>query len=59
MFPLIVQFAGDEKFFIGSDYPHAEGYLHPIEEAKKHLKALPEKTQQKILGENVAKVFGL
>lgn len=23
MFPLIVQFAGDEKFFVGSDYPHA------------------------------------
>jgi len=25
MLPLMVQFAGDDKFFIGSDYPHAEG----------------------------------
>jgi hypothetical protein len=48
----------EEKFFCGSDVPHAEGYLHPIGEAKKHPKVLPEKTQQKIVEENVAKVFG-
>ena len=48
----------EEKFFCGSDVPRAEGYLHPIGEAKKHPKVLPEKTQQKIVEENVAKVFG-
>src|ERR1035437_2226968 len=31
----IVQFAGDERFFIGSDYPHAEGFVHPVETARK------------------------
>jgi hypothetical protein len=27
MLPFMVQFGGDDKFFIGSDYPHAEGFL--------------------------------
>ena len=28
MFPLMGQFAGDERFFVGSDDPHAEEHLH-------------------------------
>jgi hypothetical protein len=31
MFKYIVQFAGYDKFFIGSDYPHAEGFVRPVE----------------------------
>lgn len=57
--PATVELLGAEKFFWGSDVPHAEGYPHPVAEAKKHLKPLPESAQQKILGENVAKVYGL
>jgi hypothetical protein len=29
MLRLMVQFTGDDKFFIGSDYPHAEGFAGP------------------------------
>src|SRR5262245_74220 len=31
LLPLIMQFVGDEKFFVGSDYPHAEGFTHPVQ----------------------------
>ena len=37
MFPLIVQFAGDEKFFVGSDYPHAEGFVEPVRKGARNL----------------------
>jgi predicted TIM-barrel fold metal-dependent hydrolase len=57
--PATVELLGAEKFFWGSDIPHAEGYPHPVEEAKKYLKPLAENAQRKILGENVAKLFGL
>jgi predicted TIM-barrel fold metal-dependent hydrolase len=57
--PATVELLGADKFFWGSDIPHAEGYPHPVEEAKKHLQSLPESAQRKILGENVAQLFGL
>ena len=59
MFPLIVQFAGDEKFFVGSDYPHAEGFVQPMEKARKLLSDLPPASVDKILGENASKFFGI
>lgn len=34
MFTYIVDFAGDDKFFIGSDYPHAEGFVQPMAKAR-------------------------
>ena len=42
MFPLTVQFAGDDRFFIGSDYPHAEGFVHPVRTTLELLAALPQ-----------------
>ena len=41
MFPLILKFAGDERFFIGSDYPHAEGFVKPVEKVTKLLADFP------------------
>ncbi len=57
MFPLMVQFAGDERFFIGSDYPHAEGFVHPVQKAREVLSVLPAASVDKILGENAAKFY--
>ncbi len=54
-----VELLGEDKFFWGSDLPHAEGYPHPVEEAKRHLRPLSKRAQQKILGENAAQVYGL
>lgn len=59
MFPLIVQFAGDDKFFVGSDYPHAEGFVQPMEKARKLLSDLPPTSVDKILGANASRFFGI
>jgi len=59
MLPLIVQFAGDEKFFIGSDYPHAEGFVHPMQKARELLAGLPAPSVDKILGDTARKFFGI
>ena len=48
----VVQFAGDDKFFIGSDYPHAEGFVHPVEKARAELRDLPPASIEKILCRN-------
>jgi len=52
MFKYIVQFAGDDKFFIGSDYPHAEGFVHPVAKAREQLAMLPPASIEKILCQN-------
>jgi uncharacterized protein len=57
--PATVRLLGGEKFFFGSDVPHAEGYTNPVAAAKKQLGSLPARVQRKILGENAAKVYGL
>jgi predicted TIM-barrel fold metal-dependent hydrolase len=59
MFPLMVRFAGDSRFFVGSDYPHAEGFTRPIHKARDLLSTLPESTIDKILGHNAQQFFGL
>ena len=57
MFALMVQFAGDGRFFIGSDYPHAEGFVHPIRTTRELLAALPECSIEKILCDNAAAFY--
>jgi predicted TIM-barrel fold metal-dependent hydrolase len=52
MFKYIVDFAGDDKFFIGSDYPHAEGFVHPVETAREYLSTLSAGSIEKILSKN-------
>ncbi len=59
MFPLIVPFAGDDKFFIGSDYPHAEGFVDPMRKARDLLSALSDESVQKILVDNARTFFGI
>jgi predicted TIM-barrel fold metal-dependent hydrolase len=59
LFPLIVQFVGDDKFFVGSDYPHAEGFTKPIETMRGLLSELPVASVDKILGANAAAFYGM
>ena len=59
MCPLIVQFAGDDKFFIGSDYPHAEGFVHPVRKAREMLSIVPTASVDKILGTNARAFYGI
>jgi predicted TIM-barrel fold metal-dependent hydrolase len=57
MFPLVVQFMGDEKFFFGSDYPHAEGFVHPVETMTKLLSELPQHSFERIMHVNAQNFF--
>ncbi len=59
MFPLVVQFMGDEKFFFGSDYPHAEGFVHPVESTRKLLSTLPADSVDRIMHRNAQDFFRL
>jgi predicted TIM-barrel fold metal-dependent hydrolase len=57
--PYMVELVGDDKFFIGSDYPHAEGFTRPVARARAALARLPEASISKILGDNAARFFGI
>ena len=57
--PYMVDLVGDDKFFIGSDYPHAEGFTEPIARARQALAKLPPASVDKILGGNAAQFFGI
>jgi predicted TIM-barrel fold metal-dependent hydrolase len=52
MFKYILQFVGDDKFFIGSDYPHAKGFVPPVAKVRKYLAMLPAQSVDKILSTN-------
>jgi predicted TIM-barrel fold metal-dependent hydrolase len=59
MFPLILRFAGDERFFIGSDYPHAEGFVNPVEKVTTLLADFPPQTTRRILVDNARAFYGI
>jgi predicted TIM-barrel fold metal-dependent hydrolase len=55
----MIDLLGDHKFFIGSDYPHAEGFTCPVAKARRALRRLPEASVDKILGGNASRFFGI
>ena len=59
MFPLILKFAGDERFFIGSDYPHAEGFVDPVGKVKTLLADFPSESVGRILADNARAFYGI
>jgi predicted TIM-barrel fold metal-dependent hydrolase len=59
MFPLMIQFAGDKRFFVGSDYPHAEGFVHPVAKLRELLAGLPVVSVDRVLGANASQFFGV
>ena len=59
MLPLMVDFAGDDRFFVGSDYPHAEGFVDPVATTRKRLAKLPEASINKVLYDNAKAFYGI
>ncbi len=57
--PYMVELLGDAKFFVGSDYPHAEGFTDPVKTTRESLSRLPKASVDRILGENAAEFFGI
>lgn len=59
MLPLMIDFAGADRFFIGSDYPHAEGFVSPVAKARERLHAIPAASTQKVLYDNAKAFYGI
>ena len=57
MLPAVVRFAGDDRFFVGSDYSHAEGFVEPVRQTRECLSSLPAESVDKILCVNARKFY--
>ena len=55
----IVDFVGADKFFWASDFPHFDHPGNYMEELRELVEPMSASTRQKVIGENVAKVYGL
>ena len=55
--PYTLELVGDDKFFIGSDFPHAEGFTDPVGKARELLAKLPPASVDRVLGENATSFF--
>ena len=59
MLPLMVEFAGADNFFIGSDYPHSEGTGQIVKRGREVLAGLPSASVDKVMGANAERFFRL
>ena len=57
--PAMVKHCGADKFIWASDFPHFDASPAAVEETKAAISSLPESDQQLILGDNVARIYGL
>ena len=55
----VVDFVGADKFFWASDFPHPDHPDNYMQELGELVAPMSESTRQKVLGENVAKVYDL
>ncbi len=55
----IVDFVGADKFFWASDFPHLDHTGDYMEELRELVEPMSPEVRQKIIGENVAKVYNL
>jgi predicted TIM-barrel fold metal-dependent hydrolase len=57
--PAMVQLCGEDKFFWASDFPHPDHTGNYIEELEEMANKLAPSARQKVLGDNVRRVYGL
>lgn len=55
----VVDFVGADKFFWASDFPHFDHPGNYMEELRELVEPMSEATRQKVIGENVARVYGI
>ena len=55
----IVDFVGADKFFWASDFPHFDHPGNYMDELRELVEPMSVSTRQKVIGENVAKVYGI
>ena len=59
MIPMMVQLLGEDRFIWASDYPHVDANLGVVGTLKARIPSVPARAQQKILGQNAARLYGL
>ena len=57
--PLIIEHVGADRFFWATDYPHFDHPRNYLEELDRLAGSLDERTRHNLLGDSVAKVYGL
>jgi len=57
--PMMVELLGEDRFIWASDYPHVDASMGALETLKARIQRLPAELQQKILGNNAARLYGL
>ncbi len=58
--PAVVNYIGEEYVCWASDYPHWDAiFPGAVETLRKNMSGLPERAQQKVLGENARRFLGL
>ena len=57
--PAMLELCGADKFFWASDFPHLDHPGNYIEELEEVADKLPEASRNKLLGGNVARVYGI
>jgi predicted TIM-barrel fold metal-dependent hydrolase len=55
----VIEHVGADRFFWATDYPHFDHPRNYIEELAKLVKPLSETTRRGILGDQVARAYGL
>jgi len=55
----IVEYVGDDKFFWATDFPHFDHPGNYLEALNNLVSTLPEMARKNLLGDSVAKVYGL
>ena len=55
----MIEFAGADRFFIGSDYPHAEGFVSPVAKTTEPLPQFSQNSIQKVLYDNAKTFYGV
>jgi len=55
----LIEFAGEDRFFWATDFPHQDHGAGYVDELKQMLAAMPETARPKVAGLNVAKAYNL
>ena len=55
----VVDFVGADKFFWASDFPHFDHPGNYMDELKELVEPMAASTRQKVIGDNVAQVYGI
>jgi predicted TIM-barrel fold metal-dependent hydrolase len=60
LIPAVVEYIGEDYVCWASDYPHWDAkFPGAVEELRKHIERLPERTQRKLLGGNAIRFLNL